>query len=153
MKQLKQIYVATLTNSYNNLEKSMYQLWQIHVTTEKNPFTNFDKLMYYLKEIPLPILTILCNILEKSINPNTTIWIQTRAQRDWLRDKALQWSDLGLIKKTTKSDAWILRDTDHRIHEGFNLFSITPKTIAWGIWFTLTRYRKISRGIELFHKE
>ena len=55
MKQLKQIYVATLTNSYNNLEKSMYQLWQIHVTTEKNPFTNFDKSMYYLKEIHLPI--------------------------------------------------------------------------------------------------
>ena len=37
---------------------------------------------------------------------------------------------LGSDKKTTKSDAWILRDTDHRIHEGFNLFSITPKTIA-----------------------
>ena len=33
-------------------------------------------------------------------------------------------------KKTTKSDAWMLRDTDHRIHEGFNLFSITPKTIT-----------------------
>ena len=54
-------------------------------------------------------------------------------------------------KNKQKSDTWALREKDERIHEGFNPFSITPRTITEGIWLTLTRIRNISRGIELFH--
>ena len=89
---------TTLTNPYNNEEKSMHQFWQIYVTTSRNPSSNFDK----------------CNNRNKIQNKHGVT--------EWLTDKTRLLSNLGPIKIAM---IWIV--SDRKVFE-FDYFDVNVKS-------------------------